>query len=695
MRSRLITLLLVYAIAVLPTHFAVAQQPTVSVEQLQEQIKQMEAIDRDLSLSEQTRELNRQFLNARRQQLRDLVSKRIVELRSYQTKMESALSVDEQRLLENSIQQLMAMMREPESAARTSDRVVNRPATVNTETVENNGNPLRQSESTVSDATEAGQPESKSQAPISNSRAALAPTHPVSPAPCTGSYANVPPRLDQLVEAIALLIVDKAAEERGKLPAPSPAMFAQSLAGEFERHYDEAVLLTIADALFTDTQKVSLTKLRWQQFSAETKRTDKQIGASARSEGSTSLVEKPNFSDLLSFAIEHGAIQKEVDKTSLTLSTSPYAIIASIHGDTSDVYQQYDFFNRIGISANFNLANQDNVLANASRKQLNQWSLKFRLNADRTARGKDFQDYWDNQVRPLIEKRAIVLVEALHNAFDVRSPDGKYHLEGLRRSLRDKFRGAAGYLVTVVNSTAGAPPASQTSALKAEILCRLKEEVYDPLKNGTVTVPGDFVASLNKSIVDSAAAERDLKEGHDDVQAELKRLDDKPVASFSYTNVRPGTGSYYSVFKGLYLQKAFAPMKIAVNGEFSIYHNPDPKLHQQRLRDALFSVALEGKLGRSPFVTTMMDESPITFSFTGSYQRMLENTKGTNKKADIGSGQLKLEIPVFTGFSLPVAVTYSNATEEQKKRHFRFNFGFGLDADKLAALLLAKKALNR
>jgi hypothetical protein len=208
-------------------------------------------------------------------------------------------------------------------------------------------------------------------------------------------------------------------------------------------------------------------------------------------------------------------------------------------------------------------------------------------------------------------------------------------------------------------------------------------------------VPPGFVASLNKSIADLAAAELEAEEGRKEVQAEIKRLDDKPVASISYTNVRPANGSYYSVFKGLYLQKAFAPMKITANGELSIYHNPDPKLNQQRLRDALFTLALEGKLGRSPFVSTTLDESPITFSFSGSYQRMLENTKGTNKKADLGSGQFKLEIPVFTGFSLPLAVTYTNATEEQKKRHFRFNFGFGLDADKLAALLLARKLLTR
>lgn len=690
MRSKLIVLLLAFTIALLPIQFAVAQQPQAeTIEQLRAQITQMEAVDRDASISEEVRNLNRQFLDARRRQLQELVDKRIAELRAYQRKMESVLTADEKELIEMTIQKLAAGGRGPNSLPHPTDKLVNRPADLSAESAEPNGVPARTSGSSTSDGAGTGRADPKAPAPIAKSNSPAAATS-ANPVLCAGAYTNPPPRLDQMAQAIAILIVEQAREDREKTPPPGPDIFARNVYGQFEKHYNEAVFLTIADALFTDAQKVSLRKLKWQEFSAETRRTDKQVGASARSGGSTSLLEKPNFADLLSFAIEHGAIQKEVDQTSLTLSTSPYALIASIHGNTSDVYQQYDFFNRIGISANFNLNNQDNVLANVSRRQLNQWSLKFRLNADRTARGHDFQNYWNQNILPLIGKRAIVLTTGFNDLFNDVRP-----LEKLRRSVRDNFEAPNGYLLTVVENTKAAPPDSQTSALKQEILCRLRDEVYNPLKNGTVTVPPEVVASLNQSITDLAAAELDADEGRNQVRAELKRLDDKPIASISYTNVRPGAGSYYSVFKGLYLQKAFAPMKIAFNGEFSIYHNPDPRLNQQRLRDALFSAALEGKLGRSPFVTTTMDESPITFSFTGSYQRMLENTKGLNRKADIGAGQLKLEIPVFTGFSLPLAITYANATEEQRKRHFRFNFGFGLDADKLAALLFAKRLLSR
>jgi hypothetical protein len=91
------------------------------------------------------------------------------------------------------------------------------------------------------------------------------------------------------------------------------------------------------------------------QFMEETRRTDKQVGASATSEGSTSALEKPNFANLLAFAIEHGAIDKQVSGTTLTLSSSPYAFLAAAQGDTSSTYKKYEVFHRIGISANFNI----------------------------------------------------------------------------------------------------------------------------------------------------------------------------------------------------------------------------------------------------------------------------------------------------------------------------------------------------
>ena len=680
MMSRLSALFLIWALVVLPICSTHAQQQGDSISDLKEQIKRMEAINNDPATPTDVKNLNLEFLKTRRIQLHDLLIKNIDALRKYQSNLGASLSAEESKLVENSIQNLEKTLQEQGEGLSLSGTSADVPVGESSK-----GPQFARSARAASAATDADRPRSDRTSSPAEVTPSVETVNTAPPPPCLpGSLTNVPPRVDKMAEATAILVVAQALKDRA---AGVSIESSTDISAEFERHYDDLVYFTVADALFTEAQKINLRKLKWQEFTAETARTDKQTGASGRASGSTSLAEKPNFSDLLSFAVEHGAIQKEVSNTTLTLGSSPYALIAAAQGDTSDLYRRYDFFNRIGFAANFNLGNKDNVLANASRKQLNEWSVKFRLNPDRTARGKDFQKYWDANVLPKIERRAIVLTAGFNEAFNKQKD-----LRKLYRDVRNKFEGASGFLVNTLKNTTAASQADQVAAVKQEILCRLRSEVYEPVKSGTnISVDPDFREFLNKSIVDLAQAQLEAEEGRDDVRNELQRLDEKPISSFAYSNIRPATGSSYSVFKGLYLQKAFSPMKVLANAEVSIYNRPNPMLNQQRIRDFLFALSFQGSAARSPFISNEMDQSPITFSFTGSYQRMLENTSGTGRKADLGSAQFKLDIPVFTGFSLPLSLSYVNATEEKNKSGFRFNFGFGLDTDKLAALLRARK----
>src|SRR6201999_1393459 len=97
------------------------------------------------------------------------------------------------------------------------------------------------------------------------------------PAACTGGYPNVPPRLEDMAEAVSIRVVRKRTHDIAG--GTSATLSEQHVNEEFETHYNELVFLSIADALFTDTQKINLRKLTWQEFSAETARTDKQTGA--------------------------------------------------------------------------------------------------------------------------------------------------------------------------------------------------------------------------------------------------------------------------------------------------------------------------------------------------------------------------------------------------------------------------------
>jgi len=143
----------------------------------------------------------------------------------------------------------------------------------------------------------------------------------------------------------------------------------------------------------------------------------------------------------------------------------------------------------------------------------------------------------------------------------------------------------------------------------------------------------------------------------------------------------------YSVLQVLFAKKTREGVSFIANGGLSIYHNPIREINQQQVRDYAFALSVEGNAGRSPFLSEGIDESQITFSFTGRYQRLLENRGVMNKKADIAVAQFKLEIPLFTGVALPFSITYANATELIKEDHVRANFGFTLDTDKIFQVL--------
>jgi len=131
-------------------------------------------------------------------------------------------------------------------------------------------------------------------------------------------------------------------------------------------------------------------------------------------------------------------------------------------------------------------------------------------------------------------------------------------------------------------------------------------------------------------------------------------------------------------------------MQIDANVSSSFYGNPDKTKNEGTFRDAAVALGLEQKLGRSPFLTNASDQNEITMSFSGRYERLQENRHIPGKKADIAVANWKLEIPVAAGISLPLSVTYANATELIKEKHVRGNFGITVDLDKLKALAGAK-----
>src|SRR5262249_13145495 len=74
--------------------------------------------------------------------------------------------------------------------------------------------------------------------------------------------------------------------------------------------FNTLVFFAVAHVVAVDSGHSELLKsIEVKRLQEQTKRTDKQVGTAASAAGSTSLIEKPSFAEVLGFAIEHGAIQ--------------------------------------------------------------------------------------------------------------------------------------------------------------------------------------------------------------------------------------------------------------------------------------------------------------------------------------------------------------------------------------------------
>jgi hypothetical protein len=639
----------------LPLAPAYAQQQGDAMTRLREQIAALAKVDANAETAPDIRNTNRNFLNERRAQLIGMLKYKAENLRNYLSNVGANLTAAEKQMIEKSLADVEL------EAARLEQEIQR----------------LRQSGAAtpagaaIADATRHTEMPVASAAPIAPrmARATTAAPQPAAPAMC---YSNPPALLVKAARDAAVMIVNTGDPED---------VFTQ---------IDRIIFLPIADAVSDNSEDLSAAQrsfidtIRWERAKAETKRTDKQVGASPRSAGSTSAAEKPGFAELLGFAIEHGGIQQAIDGTTLTLSTSPYSLFLFGKDDDAEAYQNYGYLSRLGVSANFNIRDETSPLLSARRQQLSDWSAKLRLSADRSARSRTAQQIWDEDVMKDFARPNVAFGEGLMDIFD-RSVEKST----IERNLQDNFRAATFTELVrgVLNSTATTD--EKRSRVADLILCQARTSVYEPTRAGTLQLSPELRRSIvTKTLPAIAAAFARRDKAVQNFRNELKALSERPAFTFAYTNKREAAGSDYSNLRLLYSQKTLEGLNIIANGGLSFYHRPDRALNHQRVRDIAASLSFEGTAGRSPFMLESEDESRITFAFTGRYQRMFENRGVAGRKADIAVGQFKIEVPIFAGMTFPFSLTYANATELIKEDHVRANFGFSLDTDKLRQVLL-------
>jgi hypothetical protein len=478
--------------------------------------------------------------------------------------------------------------------------------------------------------------------------------------------------VDEMVAIIECRLVD--CDQSGET-------FDESITTNFVEAFSFTSALAIEPAVKNDEAIFSLKPI---SYAFETARTDKQIGASASTTASTSQIDKPGFATLLGAAIENGLVEKNVQDSVLTLSTSPAALFSIGAEDYQTAYKNAGIFNNIGLTASFNINSQNTLLANTTRGQLREYSVRYNF-FDRSARSPEFQAIFDTEIAPKIKAQlnAVGTVKEF--------VDSNEAFRGLRNASRIKLINEINKLKDS-NEFKALTKEKKKESLTNIIFNFLKSEVFTKLQGGSVQLTDADKTTLRQKMSNLLKVQKETV--FTAAREQLDAFYQRPAASVAYLNHRDPLGNY-SEFKFLYQQSnsLVKPLELVFNTGFSFYHKPNRMANQQKIRDINVALSFEGKI-RAPWLETE-NMSKITYSFTGRYTRMFENKGIADRKADLGSFQFLTTFPFLRGLSLPLSVTYSNATETERKSGVRFNFGLKLDTDKLFELARIDRLLNR
>jgi len=446
---------------------------------------------------------------------------------------------------------------------------------------------------------------------------------------------------------------------------------------------------------------------------AVSSQTDKQVTAPSAQAGGTSVVQKVGLPQLLGFAVENGAIANNVSGTTMTLSTTPYAFFSAFGARaTQQTYNASGWFaHNTGVSATFNVGSASSLLASATRKQVSQWQVKatFRDSSIRSARVEplfdnsdlkksmdtyagDFSDSALQILGPELNTPADKAYQAAWAAKFQSDVDAAIQAHDMARSSAigltllkildknaDYQRGLKIASTQLLNRGSLSSIVNKLRADQADFATKEAafEKVIADLPrgwNGDLAFSQQFPATVNASgSTGSAAAAPAIPvyfKGELDLTCE-------PKASSADTGV---------------------PCPLRSSGTFTFnasamfYPNPVAALHEKTFRGV--QAALEGQWTLGPgfvHVKQANDDSRMTLSLSGNYQRLQENKDQKGKRPDIAIGNVNLSIPISSGVAIPLSFTVATAGEQINQSYVHGNFGLTFDLDKLAALLKANQ----
>ncbi len=430
-------------------------------------------------------------------------------------------------------------------------------------------------------------------------------------------------------------------------------------------------------------------------------RVDTQVGSTSPSSGSTSLAAKGAAPAVLGFAVEHGALTRDVNGTVVTFRASPAGFVKALQGKgLLDIYRDYEESARFRLASRFSLAASFDTSRGdapgtllADEQQLSAWSVRVVLFNERDPRDQSYHAFWEKLSRengPYLDARARI----------VRTLREWSAFQAWHERLVDRLRTEVDAPLTAAGFTDPATlvAADTTRQVLAEELPKLR--LLGALPDDVGVAMDAYVSSLRAVVTFRNEVYAYALTGS--------------LATVDWTTTRdpnlPDLHTVTGVYEGSLGAERITD--VTANAALSFYSE---KVGGCSLKDVALTAQLDRPLGRLaaiPFVLTAaarwqyipedvpVPASALVTSVTGDISATpspplavsVIDGSAIAPKGHLVVGQAKLTIPLKGGVRIPLSVTLANRTEliTDKKVIARANFGVTFDLDAFAAAVAAR-----
>lgn len=434
----------------------------------------------------------------------------------------------------------------------------------------------------------------------------------------------------------------------------------------------------------------------------ESQRLDKQVGSSSSSAGTTSMVSAGSVPALLGLAVEHGAMTRSANGTTVTLRTTPAKLIAASKGlygpgskplSSPKADSQLSHFERVSVSASFDtsrtadgtsaegtafrgdfeqlaevtgrveIINNRDVLSRASFQKIRELA--------NTESAEDFVDSGGQFLEMIQEMPGYVTsVETAGQAFLDAGPDQARVKAAYQQLIQD--------LGDELSKVPGGTEPLERFVRHWSRFKKNRDEVYKKIERSK-TLAFEYAFRRPPATTVEAMSGSSMS---GEIRAAASEPS-TPAASASITTRAPDISTAKLIFSNGVFDGEFT-----ANASVSFFHESRPEM-RGRWRDLQAAVQYDYPLGNLP------NHMKGTVTFAGRYVHLHQkplgmdlkiNDQTVNQPGNIGLFQAKYTIPVGdSGVKIPISFTVSNRTELIKEREVRGNIGLTFDLDKLFA----------